>query len=122
MNIGADDSVEYLLFFSDQGQVGAAIFDTQIASDMAGMVDLSVAPAETPAVALQSVPLQPLGSFRPYRLLPANWSYASARRERAGVLALPKDRERVLPSRSAAAVFRVRRPMGASRISRRRSC
>ena len=97
VNIDADDSVEYLLFFSfDQGQVGAAIFDTQIASDMVGMVDLSAAPAETPAVALQSVPLQPLGSFRPYRLLPSNWSYVYGGASGQGVVALPKDRERVL--------------------------
>ena len=56
VNIDADGSVEYLLFFSfDQGQVGAAIFDTQIASDVVGMVDLSAAPAETGDGA-QSVP------------------------------------------------------------------
>ncbi len=97
VNIGADGSVEYLLFFSfDQGQVGAAIFDTQIASDVVGMVDLSAAPAETPAMALQSVPLQPLGSFRPYRLLPSNWSYVYGGASGQGVVALPKDRERVL--------------------------
>ncbi len=97
VNIDADDSVEYLLFFSfDQGQVGAAIFDPQIASDVVGLVDLSAAPAETPAVTLQSVPLQPFGSFRPYRLLPSNWSYVYGGAGGQGVVALPKDRERVL--------------------------
>jgi len=97
VNIDADDSVEYLLLFTfDQGQIGAAIFDPQIAGDMVGMVDLSGATAEAPAVSLQSVPLQPLGSFRPYRLLPSNWSYVYGGSVGQGVVALPKDRERVL--------------------------
>ncbi len=123
VNIDADDSVEYLLFFSfDQGQVGAAIFDTQIASDMVGMVDLSAAPAETPAMALQSVPLQPLGSFRPYRLLPSNWSYVYGGASGQGVVALPKDRERVLAVQIGSGGVQGETARWTRRISRRRSC
>lgn len=97
VNIDTDASVEYLLLFTfDQGQVGAAIFDGQIGSDMVGVVDVSVDPNAL-AITVQPVPPQPLGSFRPYRLLPSYWSYTfGGGGVGQGIVALPRDHGNLL--------------------------
>jgi hypothetical protein len=96
VNIDGDDAVEYLLLFSyDQGQVGAAIYDSQISPDLVGVVGVSATPVTTPAVELVPVPLQPFGYFRPYRLLPSFWSYSYGGDSGHGFLALPQDSGRV---------------------------
>ena len=93
VNLDGDAGVEYLLLFTfDQGQVGAAIFDSQIASDVVGVVSASA----TPAVALYPVPLQPFGYFRPYRLLPSYWSYTYGGAAGQGVVAMPRDKDNLL--------------------------
>ncbi len=97
VNLDGDADVEYLLLFTfDQGQVGAAIFDSQIASDVVGVVSASATPAATPEMALYPVPLQPFGYFRPYRLLPSYWSYTYGGAAGQGVVAMPRDKENLL--------------------------
>ena len=97
VNIDGDDAVEYLLLFAyDQGQVGAAIYDSQISPDLVGVVDVSATPAPTATVELVPVPLQPFGYYKPYRLLPSFWSYSYGGDIGHGFLACPEDASRTL--------------------------
>ena len=97
VNIDGDAAVEYLLLFAyDQGQVGAAIYDSQISPDLVGIVGVSTTPAPAPTVTVVPVPLQPFGYFKPYRLLPSFWSYSYGGDIGQGMLALPEDSGRVV--------------------------
>ena len=92
VNIDDDDENEYLLLFAyDQGQVGGAIYDSQISPDLLGVVDVSTTPVPTPTIELVPVPLQPLAYYRPYRLLPSSWSYSYGGNVGHGFLAAPGD-------------------------------
>lgn len=96
VNIDDDAAVEYLLLFTyDQGQVGGAIYDSQISADLIGVVDVSATPVPTPTVELRSVPLQPLAYYRPYRLLPSSWSYSYGGEGGHGYIARPGDSGRI---------------------------
>jgi hypothetical protein len=85
VNIDGDDAVEYLLLFRyDAGQIGAAIYDSQIAADVVGVVaptggnplGAGATPAPTATLSVAPVALQPFGYYKPYRLLPSYWSYS----------------------------------------------
>lgn len=105
VNIDGDADVEFLLLFTyDQGQVGGAIYDSQISPDMIGVVGVSATPVTTDTVEVVQLPLQPLAYYRPYRLLPSSWSYSYGGDVGHGYLAPPADREQV-------AVAEVSRPV-----------
>ena len=90
ISIDGDSTKEYLLLFSyDNGQIGAVIYDSQIASDYVGIVDVSKTPVPTATVPLVAIPLQSFGYYRPYRLLPNYWSYIYGGDVGQGVIAEP---------------------------------
>jgi hypothetical protein len=92
VNVDDDDDVEYLLLFTyDQGQVGGAIYDSQISPDLLGVVDIPATPVPSPTITLVPVPLQPLAYYRPYRLMPSSWSYSYGGNVGHGFLAAPGD-------------------------------
>ena len=98
VNIDGDDAVEYLLLFRyDAGQIGAAIYDSQIASDVVGVVDVSATPAPSATVAMAPVALQPFGYYKPYRLLPSYWAYTFGGGMGQGFVAPPGQEASVVP-------------------------
>ena len=62
VNLDGDEAVEYLLLFRyDAGQIGAAIYDSQIATDMVSVVDIGATPVPSATMSLAPAALQPFG-------------------------------------------------------------
>jgi hypothetical protein len=98
VNIDGDEAVEYLLLFRyDAGQIGAAIYDSQIATDLVGVVDIDATPVPSATVALAPAALQPFGYYKPYRLLPSYWAYSFGGGMGQGFVAPPGQESAVVP-------------------------
>ena len=97
VNVDGDQETEYLLLFAyDNGQVGAVIYDPQIAVEIVGMTDRTTTPVPVPTVEIVTIPLQPFGYFKPYRLLPSYWAYTYGSGVGQGFVAAPPDAGKVV--------------------------
>ncbi len=98
VNLDGDEAVEYLLLFRyDAGQIGAAIYDSQIATDMVSVVDIGATPVPSATMSLAPAALQPFGYYKPYRLLPSYWAYSFGGEMGQGFVAPPGEEEGVVP-------------------------
>jgi hypothetical protein len=76
INVDDDEAPEYLLFFRFDGdQIGAAIFDIQIPTDLVGLSDVAGSSVTTDTLAPAPVSLQSFGTYLPHRLLPSFWAF-----------------------------------------------